>query len=279
MASSGLTELANLIPEIWSPKMYEELRASNQLFTNFFAKEYEGEIRSSGDTVRVNTLAKPTAEDVYANNDGSFNKQAVSISQQSIVANHHTSAAFEISDIAMLQSLEFQAEAQKALLDAIKEKMESDIIALLIPSAAAPDHDIAPAVAGDLATVDVATARTLLSTALVPMSDRVGFVDPQYYGDLLQEQQMMSRDYTSGNSSEAGVADKFLGFGIVEHNLLAADTSFWCHKSALQVVMQRGVRVKLSDSHSAGRYAFTLSADIIWGAKLMDNTRLVKISG
>jgi hypothetical protein len=97
---------------------------------------------------------------------------------------------------------------------------------------------------------------------------------------LLSKTQVTSGDFVSGgNSAQAGVLSQFMGFEIMEHNLLSADVGFAVHPSALLLVMQQDVRVKISDLHSQNKYGYLLSADFVYGFVLADNKRLVKISG
>jgi len=277
MGVNGVTELNYLIPEIWSPVMYAELRNSI-MFANLFSRQYEGSIKSVGDTVKVQQIVAPSAE-ILTDDKNQFASSTMQINQFSIVANKRASAAFEFTDLGQLQSLEFQSEAQQSLVFAIRKKLEQDIIAALIPSSSAPDHQIAPAAASALAAVDLATLRTLLSTALVPVENRALLLAPSYYGDLMTSTQIMSRDFTAGNNSQSGVVDSFMGFQVMEHNLLDADVGFAVHPSALQLVMQQEVRVKISDLHSQNKYGYLLSADFVYGFTLADNKRIVKISG
>jgi hypothetical protein len=274
---SGKTELDFLIPEIWSSMMYAELRNSI-MFANTFSRQYEGEIRNVGDTVKVNQLVAPEGE-IITNDKLQFSSSTMQINQDSIIANKRASAAFEITDLAAMQSLEFQNEAREALVYAIRLKMEEDILSALIPSASNPDHQISPASASSLASADLGAIRTLLSAAKVPLDNRQLFLAPSYYGDLLSVTQVTSTDFVSGNSAQSGVVSSFMGFRIMEHNLLGADIGFAIHPSALQLVMQQEVRVKLSDLHAQNKYGYLLSADLVYGYKLFDNKRIVKISG
>lgn len=277
MGVNGKTELDYLIPEIWSAKMYDELRNSI-MFANLFSREYEGEIKALGDTVKVQQIVAPTGE-ILTDDKQQFASSTMQINQLSIVANKRASAAFEFTDLAQLQSLSFQAEAQAALVYAIRLKMENDVIAGLIPSASAPDHTIAPASASDLAAVDLGTLRTLMSTALVPLANRSLLLAPSYYGDLLSKTQVTSMDFVNGNSAQSGVISSFMGFQVMEHSLLSADVGYAVHPSAMQLVMQQEVRIKVSDLHSQNKYGFLLSADMVYGYTLFDNKRIVKISG
>lgn len=277
MSVSGKTELDNLIPDIWSPMMYDELRNSI-IFGNIFSRQFEGDIKNLGDTVKVNQIVAPTAE-VLTDDKAQFASQAMSVSQYSVTVNRRYSAAFEITDLAQLQSLEVGAQIREALVYAVRLKLENDIITALVASASNPDHQISPASAGTLAAADLGTIRGLLSTAKVPLNDRYLVLSPSYFSDLLNASTVTSQDFVAGNSAESGVLSKFMGFQIMEHNLLGTDVGYAVHPSALQLCLQQEMRLKLSDLHSQNKYGYLLSADILCGYTLFDDDRIVKISG
>lgn len=277
MGVNGKVELDNLIPEIWSAKMYQELR-NDVMFANIFSREYEGEIKNFGDVVNVQQIVAPSGE-IITDDKALFQSSTMVVNRIAITANKRASAAFEFTDLAQLQSMAFQADAQEALLYAIRLKLESDIIAGLVPSASTPDHTIAPASASDLAAADLGSIRTLLSNAKVPVSNRKLLLAPSYYGDLLSKTQVTSADFVNGNSAQQGVVSQFMGFEIMEHNLLSSDVGYAVHPSAMLLVMQQDIRIKISDLHSQNKYGYLLSADMVYGFTLADNKRIVSISG
>lgn len=276
MAISGVTELANRIPELWAAKIYPQLR-NQTLLANMFDTGYQGDLKF-GDVLNVQQFAAPAGE-VLTDDEATFAVDTLSVTNKTITVNKRASAAFDFSDLAQLQSLQFEQEAIAALTYSVRKNLESQIIAALIPSAAAPDHQVAPATLGTIAAADLNTARTLLSTQLVPVEGRFGIMSPDYYGSMMLSTNIMSRDFTAGNNSNTGVVDSFVGFQLMEHNLLAATTAYFAHPSALQLVIQQDIRIKISDLHSTGKYAYRMSADMVFGLSLFDDKRIVKISG
>lgn len=276
---NGVTELAYLIPEIWSGKLYSELR-SKIIFANIFNKDYQGEIRAMGDTVRVNQILKATGE-ILTDDKQTFGSEQLNVNQYSIVVDKRASAAFEITDLAQLQSQKFEAEVQQALVYAVQKQLENQIISELLPSTSAPDHDIAPAAASDLAAADVAGMRTLLSKQYLPNMERYLVLDPAYYGDIILKQQIASRDYIANTTVTAtgAVTDPLFGFTVIEHDGLGSDIGYAVHPSAYTIVMQQDLRVQLSNLHSSHKYGYLVSVDFVFGTKLMDNKRIIKISG
>jgi hypothetical protein len=274
---TGKADIANLIPTVWSPKLYARLKET-MVFGNIFSREYEGEIASLGQTVNVNQIGPITASDL-ADDESVFESAALVNSNFTVTANKLAVASVEITDMAKLQSIDFQNDLIDELTFALLYKLETNIIAALIPSASAPDHDIAPAVASDLAAVDLGAVRTLASRAKWPLMNRYFVASPEYYSDLANKTQIMSTDFSQANNSDAGAVQKFMGFGIGESNVLGTDTAFACHPSALQLVMQKGITIKVSDQHVNRKLGYLVSAHMIYGYQLFDNKRIIKISG
>lgn len=279
MAISGKTELANLIPELWSPDFYDELR-KNLIIAPVFERVYEGVIANIGDTVRVNQINKGSAE-ILTDDKQEFASQTASISQFTIEVTKRAVSSYEITDLAQLQSQAFENMLRETMVYELQEKIENDVIAALLPSTSAPDHDIAPASAGDLAAADVAGMRTLFSKQAVPVNNRFLFLDPQYYGDVIQKTAFSSSDFIPAGSpaSSGAISSPLYGFTVAESQNLSADVGYAVHPSALQMVMQQGLRIKLSDLHAQNKFGFLISADIVYGFKLFDNKRIIKISG
>lgn len=277
MTVSGTTQLAYAIPEIWSGTMYPELRNS-LILGSIFERAYEGSIKNVGDTVKVNTLVAPEGE-VLTDDTSVFTSEAITLTQNSIVVNSRAVASFDITDLAQMQSIPFQNEAKEALLYSIAKQIESAIIAALVPSASAPDHDIAPASASSMAVADLGSLSRLLSIAKVPRSNRHLCLDPNYYSDLLALTNITSKDFVAGYNGQEGVVDRYMGFTILEHNLFGTDIGYALHPSALQLVMQKEPTIKISDMHSQHKFGYVISADLVFGLSLFDNTRIVKISG
>lgn len=272
MAQTGIADVANLIPKVWSSKFYDELRAQTMLL-NLFSREYEGEIKSKGDQVNVSQIAVPTAT-TLADDKTAFVPAAMGNSTFSLVADKQTVAAFEFTDLAQLQSISFMEEAKKALVESLKLKIEATLIAAY--NAAVTGFVIATP--NDCSVADIVKARTNLSKLKVPMNDRYLILDPEYAGNLLSKNQIISLDYINNDVTASGqVNPKIMGFNVLEHNGLGTKSAMAFHKSAVQMVTQRDVQIKISDLHSNNKLGYVMSADIIWGYKIFDATRAERL--
>lgn len=277
IVNTGFTELQTLIPEVWSTQFYDELRASLQ-FGSFFMRDYEGDIRAQGDTVRVNQIQKATGENLQLGVDNTLdiNAEAMVVVEKTVKADRLATASFEIHNIAQMQSLEFQAEARQALVYAVAKQMDDYIESLLVPAAG---HTINPAVALDMGVSDVAELRKILSKKSVPKDNRKLFLDVEYFSNIIQKTQFASSDFIAAGSptSTGEISSPLYGFTVSENDKLASNVGYAAHKSAIAHVMQMGPQVKLSDRHPAGKRGWLLTIDLVYGAELFDNERIAKI--
>lgn len=275
-------KLGNLVPSIWSPIVYDELRKS-LIFGQIFDRKYEGAIKSMGDTVKVHQVIAPEAEEFIDNDKGQFNSQAMVTVPFEVKANRRAIASFEITDTALLQSMEFQTQAQTALVYALKKKVDDVLIAALAAGASltAPDHNISPVTPSSLASVDLRAIRALLKKQSVATSQCYGVLGVEYYSDLIGATQLTSSDFVGPNqTTESGeIKSKLYGFTFAETENLGDDVGYFCHPSALQVVMQQEVRIQTTPLLANKQLGMLVVADILWGYNIFDNKRYVKITG
>jgi hypothetical protein len=270
-------QIANMIPTAWSPLLYQELR-NKVAYLNLFARDYEGEIKEKGNTVKVNQVKAPTGE-ILTNDKDTFNPEELQVGQFEITADRRAVASFEITDMAKLQSLDFQMEVANALVYSIQLQMEKDIQSVMIPSAAAPDHQLAALIGSSFDVVDVIALRNLLAEAKVMFGeDTYLALGSTYYGSLLGKNQVVSSDFGSVNDLMAGEVRKLSGFKVFEHVLESATKAVAFHKSAVQVVAQTQVNVKVSDLHVNKKFGYLVSADIVYGRKLADDKRIANLA-
>ena len=278
MGVNGVSENAAIIPEIWSATWYDELRA-NLPIANFFDKtpEHISELRF-GDILHMSQFAKATGE-TLTDDKQNFTTEEATITDKTITINKRAHAGFEFTDLAQLQSKSFEAAAQSALMYSIAKQVEDAVTAAIVPSTSSPDHVIETASAGVLAAADVLNMRNLLSTQSVPNSERALFLAPSFYGDILGASTFISNDTVNKGAVASGeFGFPLYGFNTVEAQNLAADTGYGCHRSAIYLIMQQGLRLKVSDQHSNKKYGYIMTADLVFGVSQFDDERSVKIT-
>lgn len=273
MATTQLAQVTDQIQKYWSPRFTQELRESLML-GGLVSKDYEGEIKEGGDTVRVSQIVAATGEllDVGSNAD-SFNSEQLTTQKVDIVADKRAVASFKFADLVSIQSQidKSDPEVMNALRFGMEKQINDYLYSLVAPSASAPDHII-----NSVATFDTTTLQTIRKNAGLAKWPKDNnwwlLLDPKYYTDIMAVVALTSADYVQGDQPVVAgeVATKRFGFKILEDNSRGASAPYGLafHPSFLNFVMQTQVQVKISDRHVLGEFGFIMSVDVIFGGKL-----------
>jgi hypothetical protein len=276
MSQTNINTVTNQIQKFWSPLFMDELRAST-LLPSLVNKQYEGEIKKGGDTVRVSQINAPVGENRTIGTDAdAFSSEQLSLSYVDIKADKRAVASYELDDLSQLQS-QIDAEAaggpaskiREALVYAVNKKMNDYLYSLVAPSTSSPDHMRNSISAFDKS--ELLAVRLLASAAKWDKSKGWWVLaDPSYYNDILSDTTLTSKDYVEGETPVVGgqVVNKRFGFNILEDNGLAVDQAVIFHPDFLHLVMQTEVQFKISDLHAQKKFGYVISADIIYGGKL-----------
>jgi len=272
MASTNLTDIQYQVQKYWSPVATKQLRES-LLLGSIVNKDYSGEIRKGGDTVRVYSVNAPTAttKTVGTVDSNTFAPSAISTAYVDVKADKHVTAAFEFADEVELMSLidRENPEVMASLVFAVEKAVNAALYAALVPSAAAPDHQISGVT--DLNSTQLLAVRKLAAQAKWDMSKGwFGLLDPSYYSDVLASQTLVSSDFGAADTPVIGgkVGLRRYGWQLAEDNSLAEDTAYFLCPDALLMVMAKEMAVKISDLHPAGKHGILMSVDLIYGVAL-----------
>lgn len=271
MTATSLTDVQYQIQDYWAPVFTKQLRES-LLLGSLVNKQYQGDIKRQGDTVRVSQINAPTGQLLTVGTDAdSFSPEAISTSYVDIVANKRAVASYEFQDLVQLQSQISQdnPEVLEALKYAMAQQINDYLYSLVNPSSSSPDHLIASVT--DFNATQLAACRVLAAQAKWRMEPGwYGLLDPQYYGDVMNATTLASIDYGASDapliSGQLGL--KRMGFTLFEDNSRSADYALLFHPDFMHMVMQSEVQVKISDLHSQKRFGVVMSVDVVFGAKL-----------
>jgi hypothetical protein len=284
MASTHLGDVAAQVQKYWSPMATKQLRES-LLLGSLVNKEYQGDLKKMGDTVRVYSVAAPVATTKTVGTSGSneFTASAISTSYVDVKADKHVTAAFEFADEVELMSMieSGNPEVMQSLVFSVEKAVNAALYAALIPSAAAPDHQIGGV--ADLNNTQLLNVRKLAAQAKWDtLKGWYGLIDPSYYSDVLAAQTLVSSDFGAADapviSGKLGL--RRYGFQIFEDNSLPEDTGYFLHPDALLMVMAKEMAIKVSDLHPTGKHGVLLSCDVIFGCALgiQGGVKAVKIT-
>jgi hypothetical protein len=270
------TEVDVLVPEVWSSNFYETLLASLP-FKDIINKDYEGEISNLGDTVKISTVPE-FGEATEFSEDQRVDADAVTVTQQSLVINKQVAKDFIVTNKALLQSLPFVDKLRDLAIYAIMKKIENGIIALLIPSASAPDHSIAFDSGTTLGLADMLEGKELMDAQDIPGPDRHMVVGSAQLNDIFNITGFTSSDFLLAGAPLASgqIPSQLLGFS-PHFTTLVGNVVYLIHKSAATIAFQKGMSTNKYDLGVDGKRAIRVNSDVLYGQKLLDNTRIVTI--
>lgn len=270
-SSTTLAEVAYQIQKYWSPVFTKELRASLML-GSLVNREYQGEIKKGGDTVRVSQINAPTGQLLTVGTDAdSFESEALSTSYIDIQATKRAVASYQFEDLVDIQSQidKENSEVRTSLLYAMNKQINDYLFSLVSPSSSAPDHIVSGVT--DLNAAQLSALRLLAGVAKWDNAKPwYGLVDPTYYCDLLDDTTLSSSLYGASDAPMIGgkLGLNRFGFSIFEDNSRSTDYGLFFHPDFLHLVQQTEVQVKLSDLHASKQFGYVMSVDLIFGAKL-----------
>jgi hypothetical protein len=212
----------NFIPEVWSARLLSSLKKS-LVFAGpgVVSREYEGEIRNAGDTVRITSISRPTIGS-YVKNSTTITPETLTDAQRSLLIDQAKYFAFEVDDIDMRQAAnggglmnEAAAEAAYGLADTADQYVAGLYTGVDAGNAISTTSitDAAKAVTG------LINLMTQLNEANVPMQGRYVVVPPWYYALLLGSDLFVRVDASGSDQAlRNGIVGRAFGFDVLVSN-------------------------------------------------------------
>lgn len=276
---TGGTELDALRPEVWSASFYSTLLEALP-FNSVIARDYEGDIKALGDIVNVSQFPQfDEAEEILE--DQKNDADAVTATNLQLTVNKQVVKDYIITDRAKVQTIESSNALRDLSTHSIMKKMQSIIIDLIVPSAAAPDHAIAYDSGSTLALADILEGKELLDEQDVPDDGtRCQINGSAQWNDLFNITGFTSRDFVDGiNPLQSGSfgSSKLLGFN-PKLTTEAAAVTYLFHPSFMQMAVQRGLDVRVFDQGVDGRRSMRVNSTVLFGVAQFSNIRVATIS-
>jgi hypothetical protein len=269
--------LTVIVPQIWSSNWYAALLADLP-FNSVVSRDWEGEIRNLGDTVKISQF--PEFSDATELAETAANDaDAITVTQQSLVINKRIVKDFIVTDKASLQSLPAMDQLQNMAIFSILKKIQSIIIAETLPSTSAPDHTIGYTSGIVLDLAKLVAAKKLLDAQNVPAENRHAVLGTNQMNDLLSIVNFSSSDYVSGANvvSSGAISSPLVGF-TPHMTTEVGDVCYLFHRSYYTMAAQKAIDVKVFDLGVQGVRAARVNIDTLAGFKMLDNKRVVSIS-
>lgn len=214
--------LTNFVPTIWSAELLLNLRKSLVLGqAGIVNRDYEGEIRNAGDTVKINSIGAVTV-DTYTPNVDMDPPETLTDATRSLVIDQSKYFHFQVDDVDQAQQTPkvmaaAMAEAAYALAD-----VADQFLAAKYDDAGTDMDPITPT--ADTAYELLVGMGIALDEESIPSTGRWAVVPPWFHGFLLQDDRFVGPG-TSGPYLINGEIGSAAGFRLVKSNNLVTTGS------------------------------------------------------
>lgn len=272
----------NFIPAIWSRSLLENLR-NNLVYGQpaVINRDYEGEIRGAGSSVKIHNLGAVTVSDYTKNTDLSA-PETLSDGETILSIDRARSFNMQIDDIDAAQQVpKVMDGAMREAAYALANDLDSYLASIYTQGTAGTGLGTTgtPIVPTSTTAYEyLADAYTLLDEANAPAQGRVAIVPPWFHGLLRKDQRFVSFGTQENRSTLLnGVIGEAAGFTVLVSNNVfntsGAKYRIMCtHPSAWTLAMQIE---KVEAYRPPLRFADAVKGLNVYGAKVVRPTNLV----
>ena len=182
--------VTNFIPTIWAAQLLQATKTTH-VGAGICNRDYEGNIRDSGDTVKITSISDPTVVN-YTGADLTF--QDLTDATRSLLIDQAKAVAFNLDDVDAAQAVNGGAlisEAVDRSAYKLADTLDGYVLDLMATDATTQNAqlDITTAAKAYEALVDWGTQLTELD---VPFAGRWAVVTPAFYGMLLKDDRFVA---------------------------------------------------------------------------------------
>lgn len=276
--------VTNFVPDIWSARILTAL-SRRSVAAGVVNRDYEGDIRRMGDSVKITNFVDPTIGSYTVHTD--ITVEDIDDATQSLLINQAKYFAFELDDLERAQSVNggaVLATATERAAYGLKNTLDAFLFTTMAAgaSASAPDHQVAEA------TISTATAAyealvdwsVLLDNADIPEEDRFVVVTPAFHGKLLKDDRFVKAgDDIAAATRLNGRVGEAAGFEVFKSNNLPDGAGAGAGKA--MIAGYRGATtlaeqiVSVEAARMEKRFADMVKGLHVYGAKVTRPTGLV----
>lgn len=209
----------SFIPEIWSATVLASLKKSLVYAgPGVVNRNYEGEIRQQGDTVRIRSISRPTISTYskYA----TLTYEQLTDAQRALTIDQAKSFSFVVDDIDRAQQP--GGALEEGMVEAaygLRDRADSFVAALYSGVQSANLIGTTAITSGDLAYTGLLSLGVKLDEADVPTEGRYVIVPPWYYAHLLNNDKFVRADASgSTDGFRNGFIGRAAGFDVLKSN-------------------------------------------------------------
>ena len=211
--------VSNFIPELWSKRINQKLRES-LVFGSVVNTDYEGEIGSGGDTVKINSIGDVTIGN-YVPNSTSITPEQLNDYQTTLSIDTKKYFAFKVDDVDKAQvNANVMDEAMQSAAWGLKNAADESIAALYTGAA---NTITTTAIDSTNAFAAVLTLGQYLSQENIPEDGRWLVIPPWFKTKLLLAKALVTDNGAAADAFTNGKVGRVGGFDVYESNNVSND--------------------------------------------------------
>ena len=273
--------ITNFQPTIWSAQLLDTLKNSLVFgAAGVVNRDYEGEIKAAGNTVKITSISDPTVSDYVKDTD--ITVEALTDATRSLTINVQKYFAFEVDDIDAVQSANggaLMTQAAKQAAYALRNVADGLLAAEMKANVLTGNKLGATAVnSADTAFNLLVAMKLKLDKSNVPQDGRWAIVTPDLYGYFLKDARFTAA-LNSGTTETLrnGVVGRALGFDVYMSNncTAGASTGTMCYAGYPGAVSYAEQIVNVEAARMEKRFADLLKGQHVYGYKTVRPSGLV----
>lgn len=214
--------VTNFVPDLWSARLLVALRKTS-VAAGLCNRDYEGEIRRQGDSVKITSIARPTIGTYTAHTD--ITVEDIDDTTRSLIIDQAKYFAFELDDVERAQSINGGAvlnqatdEAAYGLKDTADVFLFTTIGAGVLAGNQIAESTVSTAAGAYDKLVDMSVK---LDESNTPTENRWAVVTPAFHAWLLKDQRFVgSGDALGAATRQNGLVGEAAGLTIYKSNNL-----------------------------------------------------------
>lgn len=279
--------VTNFVPDLWSAKLLVALRKAH-VGANLVNRDYEGEIKRQGDSVKITSINDVTIGTYTPHSD--ITVEDIDDATRSLLIDQAKYFAVELDDVEKAQYVKGGDSPLAQAVDNAAYQLADVADAFLLDKI----NDAAEATSNDLGTVAIHTDADALYDAIVdlmvrldvsnvPAQDRFVVVSPSLHGRLLKLDRFVSTgDAVAASTRTNGFIGEIVGLPVYKSNNLPAVTDA-AATGGLAIAGYKGAAtfaeqiVSLEADRMEKRFADMVKGLHVYGASVIRPTGVAKV--
>lgn len=258
--------VTNFIPELWSKRINQKLRDS-LVFGSVVNTDYEGEIGSGGDTVKINSVGDVTIGN-YTPNSTSITPEQLNDYQTTLAIDQKKYFAFKIDDVDKAQvNANVMDEAMQSAAWGLKNSADEYIAGLYTD---AGNTTTSTAIDSTNVLAAVLTLGQYLSQENVPEDGRWLVIPPWFKTKLLLAKALVTDNGAAADAFTNGRAGRVGGFDLYESNNISNNgTTYYIMAGTKKAISFAAQVNKVEAYRPEASFSDAVKGLYVYGAKVV----------